>query len=520
MNARKTSGDVLADMYIREMDSVRLTEERKRQLALSLGKALESDGEAASSGGEGADRPPLRSAKTPYFAEAVPANGGRSSHFRKVRRTAVFLAAAFIVLCGFVTARYGQEVWREWFGTDAAADRLESVSAAADYGSVHMEVPSVVADANGLYLLLQIRDAEGRIDGPVDLFSVGTWVNGENPSSEEQMVSFDEGTGTANVVLKIDGEFPVGAEGEVTLTNIRDAPRNQECSVDIGSLAAVPDVGASAFAKRPDRSDSLPLDQLEGLIEWSASMPEPGDDASVQELFVAQTMEAPIAGDERLSVVGAGYRDGELHVLVRNKAEGLTFAQLLLRSQESGEWLWPAFGIDYCYGEDWPVREVRPDDVYEVPEKMYSDFTFKVDKEDLADYDLWAQVTLADWEICGQWKATFTVPEISPSDVLTASAAVPDEVLGTIDRVTVTPFSVGLHGEHLVEWTDFAPEVAFAYRDGAVRPYSGIFDSYSQTSEELAEDSSAATLSAIGKIEDFEEIVAIEVNGARINLKD
>ena len=183
MNARKTSGDVLADMYIREMDSVRLTEERKRQLALSLGKALESDGEAASSGGEGADRPPLRSAKTPYFAEAVPANGGRSSHFRKVRRTAVFLAAAFIVLCGFVTARYGQEVWREWFGTDAAADRLESVSAAADYGSVHMEVPSVVADANGLYLLLQIRDAEGRIDGPVDLFSVGTWVNGENPSS-------------------------------------------------------------------------------------------------------------------------------------------------------------------------------------------------------------------------------------------------------------------------------------------------------------------------------------------------
>ena len=86
-------------------------------------------------------------------------------------------------------------------------------------------------------------------------------------------------------------------------------------------------------------------------------MPEPGDDASVQELFVAQTMEVPIAGDERLSVVGAGYRDGELHVLVRNKAEGLTFAQLLLRSQESGEWLWPAFGIDYCYGEDWPVRE-------------------------------------------------------------------------------------------------------------------------------------------------------------------
>lgn len=77
-----------------------------------------------------------------------------------------------------------------------------------------------------------------------------------------------------------------------------------------------------------------------------------------------------------------------------------------------------------------------------------------------------------------------------------------------------------MHGEHLVEWTDFAPEVAFAYRDGAVRPYSGIFDSYSQTSEELAEDSSAATLSAIGKIEDFEEIVAIEVNGARINLKD
>ena len=53
-----------------------------------------------------------------------------------------------------------------------------------------------------------------------------------------------------------------------------------------------------------------------------------------------------------------------------------------------------------------------------------------------------------------------------------------------------------------------------------MRPYSGIFDSYSQTSEELAEDSSAATLSAIGKIEDFEEIVAIEVNGARINLKD
>lgn len=519
MNARKASGDVLADTYIREMDNVRLTEERKRQLALSLEGALGSDGEVASSG-EGAAQPPLRSVKSLYSAEAVSANGGRSRRLRKVRRAAMLLAAAFIVLCGFVSARYGQEVWREWFGTDAAADRLESVAATADYEGVHVEVPSVVADANGLYLLLQMQDAEGRIDGPVDLFPIGMWVNGEFASSEEQTVSFDEATGTANVVLKIDGEFPVGAAGEVTLTNIRDAPQDRECSVDIGSLAAVPEVGASAFAKRPDHSDSLALDQLEGLIEWSAAMSEPGDDASVQELFVSQTMEVPIAGDERLSVVGAGYRDGELHVLVRNKAEGLTFAHLLLRSRESGEWLWPAFSVDYCYGEDWPVREVRSDDTYEVPEKMYSDFTFKVDKEDLAGYDLWAQVTLADWEIYGQWKATFTVPEISPSDVLTASAAVPEEVLGTIDRATVTPFSVGLHGEHLVEWTDFAPEVAFAYRDGAVRPYSGIFDSYSQTSEELAEDSSAATLSAIGKIEDFEEIVAIEVNGVRVGLRD
>ena len=204
MNARKASGDVLADTYIREMDNVRLTEERKRQLALSLEGALGSNG-AAASGGEGAARPPLRSGAPSCRAETVPANGGRSRRFRKFRRAAMFLAAAFIVLCGFVSARYGQEVWREWFGTDAAADRLESVAATADYEGVHVEAPSVVADANGLYLLLQIQDAEGRIDGPVDLFPVGTWVNGENPSSEEQTVSFDEGTGTANVVLKIDG---------------------------------------------------------------------------------------------------------------------------------------------------------------------------------------------------------------------------------------------------------------------------------------------------------------------------
>lgn len=521
MNAREVSGDAFADEYIREMDTVRLTEERKRQLISSLvGVAGFDGGSASGEGVEMAAFPSPSSGESSCRAEADSIGGNRSSRFHRVRRAAVLLAAAFVVLCGFATARYGQEIWHEWFGTDAAVDRLEPVAATADYEGVHVEAPSVVADANGLYLLLQMQDAEGRIDGPVDLFPIGTWVNGEFASSEEQTVSFDEETGTANVVLKIDGQFPAGAAGEITLSNIRDAPRDQEWLVDVGPLDAVPEAGTSAFAERPDRRDDLPLDQLEGLIEWRASMPEPGDDASVHELFVSQTMEVPIAGDERLSIVGAAYRDGQLHVLMRNTDEGLTSAQLLLRSRESGEWLWPSFGIDYCYAEDWPVRDLRPDDMYEVPDKMYSDFTFEVDREHLGDYDLWAQVTLADWEICGQWKAAFAVPEMSPSDVLTAAAAVPDEVLGTIDRVTVTPFSIGLHSEHVVDWTGFAPAVALVYRDGAVKPYRGVFDGHSQTPEELAEDSTAATLSAVGNIGGFEEIVAIEINGVRVALRD
>lgn len=205
---------------------------------------------------------------------------------------------------------------------------------------------------------------------------------------------------------------------------------------------------------------------------------------------------------------------------MRNRADGLAFAQLLLRSRENGEWLWPCLGINYCYAADWPVRDLRPDGTYEVPEKMYSDFTFKIDREDLADYDLWARATLADWEICGQWKASFTVPKVSASDVLTASTVIPDEVVGVIDQVTVTPFSVGLHGTHLTDWTNFAPEVSLVYRSGAVKPYDGLFDGYSQTPEELSGDSMAATLSSVGNVEDFEEIVAVEVNKERIALRD
>lgn len=521
MDARKTTGDAFAHAYVREMDGVRLTEERKRQLVASLAAVGSSSG-SDSLRGDDEDAPcaSLRTAETLPSANSAPSYDGRSGHSRAIRRAAVLLAAAFVVLCGFATARYGQEVWREWFGTDAAADRLESVSATADYGGVHMEVPSVVADANGIYLLLQMRDAEGRINGPVDLFPVDVRVNGEFASSEEQTVSFDEATGTLNVVLKVDGQFPAGAVGEVVLTDIRDEHRDYECAVDVGSLSTVPEAGASAFIVRPERKDDLPLEQIDGVIEWRASMPEPGDDALVHELFASQTMEVPIAGDERIDVVGVGYRDGELHVLMRNKADGLAFAQLLLRSRKTGEWLWPTFGIDYCYAEDWPVRDLRPDDTYEVPKVMYSDFTFKIDREDLGDYDLWARATLADWEICGRWKATFEVPQLSDSDVLSASTDVPDEVLGAIDQVTVTPFSVGLHGQQVTDWSDFAPEVSLAYQDGTTRPYEGTFDDYSQTSEELAENSRAATLSSIGNVGNFEEIVAIEVNGVRIALRE
>lgn len=521
MDVRKTTGDAFARTYAREMEGVHLTEERKRQLIVSLAADRGSGGSNLPGGG-GEDAPCafLCAAETAPSANTAPSDGGRSGRSRAIRRAVVLLAAAFVVLCGFATARYGQEVWREWFGTDAAADRLESVSATANYGDVHMEVPSVVADANGIYLLLQMRDAEGRIKGPVDLFPVDVRVNGEFASSEEQTVSFDEATGTLNVVLKVDGRFSAGAAGEVTLTDIRDEHQDYECAVGIGSLSTVPEAGASAFIERPERRDDLPLEQLDGVIEWRASMPEPGDDASVHELFASQTMEVPIAGDERIAVVGAGYRDGELHVLMRNKADGLAFAQLLLRSRKTGEWLWPTFGIDYCYAEDWPVRDVRPDDTYEVPKVMYGDITFKIDKEDLGDYDLWARATLADWEICGRWKAAFKVPQLSTSDVLTAPAAVSDEVLGTIDQVMVTPFSVGLHGQQVTDWSDFAPEVSLVYQDGTARPYEGAFDGHSQTPEELAEDSQAATLSSIGNVRNFEEIVAIEVNGVRIALRE
>lgn len=48
----------------------------------------------------------------------------------------------------------------------------------------------MVADANGMYLLLQMQDAAGRIDGPVDLFPVDVRVNGKFAPYDEQTVSF------------------------------------------------------------------------------------------------------------------------------------------------------------------------------------------------------------------------------------------------------------------------------------------------------------------------------------------
>lgn len=537
MDNGKSNGKDMGRAYRCEMDRVALDPEAKEALKERvLARAAEAevasavDGAvtpSASASSVASDAGPASLASPAKVASSVRSDAARARQpqARRPLRWAVALAAAgFVVLTGFTVAAQGQDLWRQWFHSSDAAERAAAVGAQATDAGVTVEVVSAISDANHAYFLVEAHDeGQGLLDDHTELAWAVLWANGRALGTNQTAISYDEERKTVSYVLTSEGAIEPGAHVELPIEALRD--QDEELDVVVSSQPVSELVGDTpgTYRKRPTTLQAR--DGELGL--WGESMqgrlfdPDKGGLTGIADVLTSGDLNLPVEGDPTLSVVGVDLRDGVLHVLTRCGGVDPGNEYPYLQDPTTGEMLEREYFISYYYGEDGTKAGGGLARIDDAPTWAYTDSVFYPASLDKLDrMELCVRSSYSAWQTKGTWNLSFTMPSTVASDALEATTHISCENFGTIESVTVTPFSIGFLVHDLVEekFWDNSPHVSIVYQDGRTVEYPGVFHEQTWDSEALLERGNV-TLSSIGSFEDYEDIAALIINGMRVDFE-
>lgn len=536
MGNGKGNGMDVGRAYRCEMNRVALDDEAKdalkeRVLARAAGAVATSEVDAAAASSvsvasfaSGVSSASLvSSAGTAFLAKDGPARGRRLQTRRSVRWAVALAAATLVLLTGFTVAAQGQDLWRQWLNSSAADERAAAVEARVSDAGVTVEVVSAISDANHAYFLVEARDeGQGLLDEHAKLAGAVLWADGRALATEQVSVSYDKERKTASFVLISEGAIEPGAQVELPLEAIRDQDEEFDGVVSTQPVSEL--VGDTPGVYREKPTVLQVRDGELGL--WGESMhgrlfdPDRGGLEAVTDVLASGNLDLPVEGDPTLSVVGVDLRDGVLHVLTRCGGVDPGNEYPYLQDPTTGETLEREYSISYYYGEDGTRAGGGIARIDDTPTWTYTDSAFYPASLDKLDrMELCVRSSYSAWEAKGAWTLSFTMPS-TPSDILEASTRIPCEDFGTIEAVTITPFSIGFLVHDVVEekFWDNGPQVSIVYQDGKTVEYSGAFHDITWKSEALLEQG-IVTLTSFGSFEDYEDIAALIVNGTRVDLR-
>lgn len=457
--------------------------------------------------------------------EAVFSEGSRTIRRfpHRARVAAALIAAALVVLTGFTVAAQGQEYWRQWFGTDEAAERIMAVGASATDRDITMEVVSAVSDANHAYYLLQVAGLPAGVEvSHSELAPSGLYLDGKPAALGDQLVGTDTESGTVNYVLTGFGSVAPGTEVELDLSGIRDRDTSFDRAVSDRPVAQLLSDEAGEYRERP-RNRSIGEGEIGLLGEMEHGNlfdPEKGGLVAIKDVFVEKNTLLPAAPNGSSSVVGLDLREGVLHVLLEQDGsvtEGSVRPYLI--NPQTGEFLYSEYAVTYFYAEDVGEGGMAAVAQGNHPDRMYTDFAFyPFDEKKLDVMQLWVDGSTSDWQIDGTWDLMFAMPSSVPFESLEADASIECNGFGRIHHVAVTPFSIGLDVTQRSEsYWEHQPQVRIVYKDGVTVDYAGRFEDETWESDS-ALDAGNVTISAIGLVENYEDIAALIINGTRVDL--
>lgn len=536
MDNGKGNGMDVGRAYRCEMNRVALSDEAKdalkeRVLAQAAGAVATSVEDAAAtssvsvaSSASGVSSASLASsAGKASLAKDGPARGHRLQTRRSVRWAVALTAAALVLLTGFTVAAQGQDLWRQWLHSRAADERAAAVGSRVTDAGVTVEVVSAVSDANHAYFLVEAHDeGQGLLDERTELAGAVLWADGEALTTEQTSVSFDEERKTASFVLISEGAIEPGAQVELPLEVIRDRDEEFDGVVSPQPVSDLVEDASGIYREKPTALQAR--DGELGL--WGESMhgrlfdPDRGGLEAVTDVLSSGNLNLPVEGNPTLSVVGVDLRDGVLHVLTRCGGVDPGNEYPYLQDPVTGETLEREYSISYYYGEDGTRAGGGLASIEDAPAWTYTDSAFYPASLDKLDrMELCVRSSYSAWETKGAWTLSFTMPSAS-SDILEASTHIPCEDFGTIEAVTVTPFSIGFLVHDVVEekFWDNGPQVSIVYQDGKTAGYPGAFHDITWKSEALLEQG-IVTLTSFGSFEDYEDIAALIVDGTRVDLE-
>ncbi|MCI9262102.1 hypothetical protein [uncultured Adlercreutzia sp.] len=547
MDNGKSTGKDVGRAYRCEMDRVALDDGMKDALKESVlarvagteessavDVATASSGSVASSAAPTSDASnvspvPLASpagAAAPKDAGSPVRNGlarGRSTQARRPVRWAVALAAAgFVLLTGFTVGAQGQDLWRQWFRSSDAAERAAAVGVQATDEGVTVEVVSAISDANHAYFLVEAHDeGQGLLDDHTELAWAVLWANGRALSTNQTAISYDEERKTVSYVLTSEGPIEAGAQVELPIEALRDQDEEFDVVVSAQPVSELVGDTPGTYRKRPTALQAR--DGEIGLLGESMRGrlfdPDKGGLTGIADVLASGDLNLPVEGDPTLSVVGVDLRDGVLHVLTRSGGVDPGNEYPYLKDPATGEVLEREYSISYYYGEDGTKAGGGLARIDDSPTWTYTDSAFYPASLDKLDrMELCVHSSYSAWQTKGTWNLSFIMPSTVASDALESTTHIPCEDFGTIEAVTVTPFSIGFLVHDCVEekFWDNSPEVSIVYQDGRTVEYPGVFHEQTWDSEALLEQGNV-TLSSIGSFEDYEDIAALIINGTRVD---
>lgn len=430
------------------------------------------------------------------------------THHRKPRRlVALLAAAAIVVLAGFTYADRIQELFTTYFGggTEVAQQAQTIKKSVTDQG-IRFEAVSAINDGETTYLIVDLQDTtDDRLSGYFEVEGwnlpiEGAWGLGWEP------LSYDAETRTATLMADITGASS-GETVELSFSKLytdKSVVDTTATDVDLAELLGQGGTFESIdWVSEGGQGGSVSLEFLADGRDFSA----------IDEVLARDEMHVDILGLDTGYLSNIAYRDGFLHVQMNPSdtvnVEGESAQLFNLVDIRTGEEVDEYYGVVYGEHSNGTITYVGGD---------YDERVFRVAEADLPYLKLHVYGHRYDTLISGDWKVSFTVPE--RTEVLTAETSAPLPDLGegfVVTEVKASPLSVILsfNYESANDPYDIHADVRLVYRDGTKTAMSGSVGGGSS----LDEDAKEGTITLIGPIENFADLVRVEIEGTSVDLR-
>ncbi len=331
------------------------------------------------------------------LSRAGKAGGNKSA--RRIPKAAAIVAAVLAISLAAPAALAASPTTYQWmYGlSPQMAQFFVPVNESCEDNGIRMEILSAHVDGNTVKLYISLRDLTGdRVDETIDLFDSYAINTPFDSSGTCSLAEYDRETGTAVFLVSLTETSGRDLSGKKVTFAANRLLSHKLYQSDV-RIGAIPD----------------PFSHETMLLSFDAPPHSDYTLFSVSEYPVANrsvTVLTPSSSGPALSeqyacsITGIGWIDGRLHIQIATDQKLSRDAQVWLRLRASnGDIAEPV--KKYSFARD-ASGEGRID---------YEEYIFDIPQDEISDYTLYGDFSIAGLRTEGNWRVTFRLPEAQSS---------------------------------------------------------------------------------------------------------